>query len=717
MMKQKESLKQLKKIKNNQKNNVSTTESKINSDSSAILLTTAVLPLQHKDSCEKIFVGADIRGLDFSNCDLTGFDFSNAVAGVTDFYKFSLVILSMLVSLIFLFIMEYAAQRTSLQFITQVSSDHADETIINLTVGLYTLVMFIVPVIGTIFKKGLIQTIFYTFAVGFFGVCIAISYCLLLVFATVITRNSLGSSTTLLSAVFQRTVTSGITGVVMILSSVVISISCTVVKIIQNKQIYDSFLITVYAAAVVMSLIAFTGYHEISKIITLTFGVAEIWCASNMLKESLINNKYKSIKDISIEIVAFRGTKFENSILSYASFSEASLKFTNFKQSRKDHENLIQTNWINSKELDYALLNNTILENEAVRKLLVCPYNSQNKTFTNCDLTGAYLSEADLRNMNFTDSNFTDALLSRANLENTKLIRTTLVGSILSQANLTGAYGISTLNINNATKFGGVRGDFVYLLDSDMDRYPVSREVTLREGELEKYLKKEFNTVDFLYPNGVNTRAFIEAISKYKVFDKDNEDSEISIYSVTNKGDGTILIKVNIPASKDKEEFHYKMLQYYEERCTIFHDHYASLYQIKETEKDLLEKLLNARSIEQVLNNYGYIGNVVGVSNSNHTQTAIGLREGNIFSVQDTARLATDVRALLDSISQVKNDSSLSDDLVNQMVVVEVNNGRGLKERLRSAINYGGVELVKAIFSHPIISISIETIRGFIEAD
>jgi uncharacterized protein YjbI with pentapeptide repeats len=643
-MNRKESLAQLNKIKNNQNTFIYRTDElnvqPLHQQTEPItdkseLQTTALTSQVHSDFSTIIssstqknihnlsFDGADIRGLNFSNLDLTGVDFSNTIAGITNSYENLLFALSIIVVLIFIFIVEFASERTVLLFFTTISKDRADETIINLSVGLYTLTMFIVPIVGTIFKSGLIKTINSTLIVGFFGVGISILYFLALILVSFLTRNTLGNNMVLFSPIFQRTITSGITGVVVALSSVVISASFTITSITKSQSIYNFFWFISCGAAILISILGFSEHNDTSRIITPIFGVVAILCGSGMKKESLVGNKkYEIIQNTSVKIVAFRGTRFENSTLNQASFERANLKFTNFKQSTKNHTNLVHTRWLHSKGLNYALLDNTILDNNLVRELLTKHY-SQNRVFRNCDFTGANLSFADLSNMDFTDSNFTNALLERANLRNSILTRVNLVSSVLSQAVLTGASGIGTLNTNNATQFGGIKGDYVYLSDQNTDRYPLL-DTNLGEGELEKYLRREFNTVDFSFPNGVHLKAFTDALNQCKIFSGDDENLDIKIDSIIDKGNGNILIKINIPSNKNKEKFYFDLLSHYEERCQTFFDYYHSLYLKGEIEiESLTEKLAKATSIYQIVVNNNFnadVQNVIGYveNNDNH---------------------------------------------------------------------------------------------------
>jgi len=47
----------------------------------------------------------------------------------------------------------------------------------------------------------------------------------------------------------------------------------------------------------------------------------------------------------------------------------------------------------------------------------------------------------------------------------------------------------------------------------------------------------------------------------------------------------------------------------------------------------------------------------------------------------------------------------------------EIKNNSTLKNRLQLALEAGGLEVLKAIFDHPLFSIPAETIKGFLEAE
>ena len=89
--------------------------------------------------------------------------------------------------------------------------------------------------------------------------------------------------------------------------------------------------------------------------------------------------------------------------------------------------------------------------------------------------------------------------------------------------------------------------------------------------------------------------------------------------------------------------------------------------------------------------------------------------EHNYGTAQDLTEAAQDIKSLLDTLSQTYDRPETA--IVTHDVQVALNNDPTLRDRLRSAFKAGGIEAVKALFNHPVISISTETLRGFLEAE
>ncbi|NES42674.1 pentapeptide repeat-containing protein, partial [Moorena sp. SIO2C4] len=197
---------------------------------------------------------------------------------------------------------------------------------------------------------------------------------------------------------------------------------------------------------------------------------------------------------------------------------------------------------------------------------------------TGANLTGANLSNVNLTGANLTQANLTQANLSNVNLSGANLSHANLSHANLSQANLTGANltavqalntnfeqalltgaCIKDWNINNATNLDGIICPYVYLRDSQQERRPHSG--NFAPGEFTKLFKKVLETLDLIFINGVNWQAFFTSFQKIKV---ESGAQELGIQAIENKGDGTIVIRINIPREFNKAEIENDFKQHYE---------------------------------------------------------------------------------------------------------------------------------------------------------
>jgi hypothetical protein len=86
---------------------------------------------------------------------------------------------------------------------------------------------------------------------------------------------------------------------------------------------------------------------------------------------------------------------------------------------------------------------------------------------------------------------------------------------------------------------------------------------------------------------------------------------------------------------------------------------------------------------------------------------------------QNLAEAAEEIQELLNQLSQTypTTTEAQKQAVVNQAIKEEIKHNPTFKARLRSALKAGGIEALKAIFNHPAVSIPIETIKGWIEAE
>jgi internalin A len=90
--------------------------------------------------------------------------------------------------------------------------------------------------------------------------------------------------------------------------------------------------------------------------------------------------------------------------------------------------------------------------------------------------------------------------------------------------------------------------------------------------------------------------------------------------------------------------------------------------------------------------------------------------EHNYAAPQDLAEAAQDIQRLLDQLAATYTGQP-DPAIVTRDVQAALDSNPTLKARLKGALKAGSIETVKAIFNHPAISIPIETIKGFLEAE
>lgn len=92
-----------------------------------------------------------------------------------------------------------------------------------------------------------------------------------------------------------------------------------------------------------------------------------------------------------------------------------------------------------------------------------------------------------------------------------------------------------------------------------------------------------------------------------------------------------------------------------------------------------------------------------------------GYHEHNYAQEQDLAEAAAEIQKLLDQLAKTYPNSTEA--TLVQAIQVEIKRNPTLKARLINALKSGGVEALKAIFNHPFVSVPVETIKGFLEAE
>jgi uncharacterized protein YjbI with pentapeptide repeats len=301
--------------------------------------------------------------------------------------------------------------------------------------------------------------------------------------------------------------------------------------------------------------------------------------SAEIAKRTLAGDEKQAVfRQIAVFIAALGGTSFRNANLTDANFTNAILKSSDLRRA-----NTTKTLWRQAKNLELARTGDTILIDPKVRDLLITGDGYQ-KSYTGANIRGGNLISANLSYADLKTADISDASLQAACLDWANLTEVQAIGTDFSYAQMTGC-SLENWNIDVTTKLNEVESKFVYLLEhfkpntDDRERRPSSGE--FQPGEFSKLFEEVLNTVDLIFRNGIDWQAFMSSFKQVQV---ENEDTELNIQSIENKGDGVVVVKVSVPEETNKEKIHSDFVQIYDETVRKLEEKYQAELQGKEGE-------------------------------------------------------------------------------------------------------------------------------------
>jgi hypothetical protein len=93
-----------------------------------------------------------------------------------------------------------------------------------------------------------------------------------------------------------------------------------------------------------------------------------------------------------------------------------------------------------------------------------------------------------------------------------------------------------------------------------------------------------------------------------------------------------------------------------------------------------------------------------------------GYHEHIYAQKQNLSEAIVEVHNLLDQLAKIYPNGTDTSLVIND-IQSEIKQNPTLKSRLISAMKSGGIEALKVIFNHPVVSIPVETIKGFLETE
>ncbi len=323
-------------------------------------------------------------------------------------------------------------------------------------------------------------------------------------------------------------------------------------------------------ATIIGVILAVTSAMKADSSIYLQIGIVLI--ASMVIYLSLImgrqarleNRNYPFIRSFSTDIATYYGTCFVDANLTNANLEYAILVNTNLNRA-----NLTDTNFYGARQLNSAKVHRTILMNPLVRDLLIS-HQGSNCDYSGLDLHGAHLAGANLINADFTGADLSEANLSNTQLERSNLTRILAVGANLQGTSLTGAC-IADWSIDRTTNLDNIICDYVYLKSPGEDRNPASG--IFNPSDFTKLFQKIWNTIDLIFHDGIDWTSFGTAWQQIQI---ENDGIPLAIHSIERKGEGVILVKVEVPQNFDKSILHQSFDRSYQLLLNSIEDRYQA---------------------------------------------------------------------------------------------------------------------------------------------
>jgi uncharacterized protein YjbI with pentapeptide repeats len=354
---------------------------------------------------------------------------------------------------------------------------------------------------------------------------------------------------------------------------------------------------------------------------------------------SRINLEKADLTEADLSQANFSGANLSQAILQGANLRRANLSPASFSESYPTDIERTEYNFV------FAFLEGSSIDSPVAY-------------FRKTNLSGSNLSGANLEEANLNQANLDRADLSQANLSRISALYTNF-----SQAIFTGVC-IRDWHINRLTKLDGVICDYVYLMQGQQELRPYSR--NFKPGEFSKLYETALETVDIVFLDGIDWKAFLVSFLELKA---ETGSDEISIQSFENRN-GAFIARINVPPDVDKayverfiEEKYQLALKAKDEEIGFLREEIA----YKRRENTNLIGIIGTMAEKENYKNYFHqpqIGNFIDTAQSGSRQQSINNQHNYASEQKQTlAEAAAEIQKLLQQLEQANPSASESDKL------------------------------------------------------
>ena len=416
------------------------------------------------------------------------------------------------------------------------------------------------------------------------------------------------------------------------------------------------------------------------------------------------------LRDADLSLANLTGANLTGADLSRANLTLAYLYDADLNGADLSAANIWET------DLRHAKLRDANLRNANLHDA-----NLSDTNLSRAKLNGARLIEADLHDADLSGADLSNACLRDANLHDTDLRDADLqivqaLATNFRGATLTGAC-IEDWNINSETNLENVICDYIYLKKDKGERRPSDPNRNFEPGEFAKLVGKSIETIDLIFTDGIDWRAFLSSFQDLRV---EYGEQNVSIQAIEKKSDGAFVIRLNVPSDVDKAEIEESFWQTYRPILQAKDSQIALYGQELEYRRKENTKLLN---IVQTMAEKDNISNEfhapVGSVGNKGTQTNVaGTVQGNQIGTQynspqkpTLAEAADEIQKLLQQLEQTNPTATPE----QQQAYVDAAIPPTLKERCIGALPAEGETAIEEFLDNPYVNVGKAVVMAWMK--
>lgn len=275
-----------------------------------------------------------------------------------------------------------------------------------------------------------------------------------------------------------------------------------------------------------------------------------------------------------------------NMTLRHANLRDANLSNTDLSNATLNYANLSSA-ILSSANLSSAILSYANLKEATLSYADLSGANLRSVNLSSANLRNADLSSVNLRSATLRDADLSGANLSGADLSNADLLGTQCLGTNFTGVTLTGAC-IEDWNTNSETCLDSVICDYIYLKDKQQEYRPV--EGNFAPGDFARLFQKARVTLDLVFRKGIDWHSFADTLQAIRDEQIDIEPNDpkanITVRSIENFNDGSLVIHVNVPDSLDKAQLEFQFEEAYEKNLAAKEREYRHNFQAEDERLD-----------------------------------------------------------------------------------------------------------------------------------